>query len=77
MNARFAGKVVVVTGAGRGIGRSTAERFASEGARLVLVARTTAGIEAVADTISRNRLSGSSAVSTSWSTTPRLPNRRR
>ena len=34
---RFDGKVVVVTGAAGGIGRATAVRLATEGARLVLV----------------------------------------
>ena len=37
---RFAGKVVVITGAGRGMGRATALRFAAEGARLALLGRS-------------------------------------
>lgn len=36
---RFEGKRVLITGAGRGIGRATAMRFASEGARLLLADR--------------------------------------
>ncbi|MBI4638611.1 MAG: glucose 1-dehydrogenase [Candidatus Rokubacteria bacterium] len=37
MARRFEDKVVVITGAGGGIGRAAAVRFASEGARVVLV----------------------------------------
>ena len=37
---KFRDRTVIVTGASRGIGRSVALRFAEEGARLALVART-------------------------------------
>jgi len=38
--SRFAGKVVAVTGASRGIGREIASRFASEGASVAVIATT-------------------------------------
>jgi NAD(P)-dependent dehydrogenase (short-subunit alcohol dehydrogenase family) len=39
-------KVVVITGASAGVGRATAHEFASEGARIGLIARGRAGLEA-------------------------------
>ena len=45
---RFDGRVAVIIGAGRGIGLAVAERFASEGARLVLGDLDAATVEAAA-----------------------------
>jgi NAD(P)-dependent dehydrogenase (short-subunit alcohol dehydrogenase family) len=48
---KLTGKVAIVTGAGRGIGRSIALALAAEGAKVVVASRTTSTVEAVADEI--------------------------
>jgi len=45
---RLADKTAFITGGGRGIGRAVAHAFAHEGARVFVVARTTAEVERVA-----------------------------
>lgn len=51
MTGRFAGQVAVVTGAGSGIGRASAERLAADGARVVLVDVDEERVHRVADGI--------------------------
>jgi NAD(P)-dependent dehydrogenase (short-subunit alcohol dehydrogenase family) len=46
--SRFDGKTVIVTGAGRGIGRAIAQRFASEGADVLCLGRTREPLEETA-----------------------------
>jgi NAD(P)-dependent dehydrogenase (short-subunit alcohol dehydrogenase family) len=55
---RLAGTIALITGASRGIGAAVAERFAREGAHLVLAARTVGGLEEVDDAV---RAAGGSA----------------
>lgn len=48
---RLEGKVALVTGASRGIGKAIALQMAAAGARVVLTARNAAGVEAAAEEI--------------------------
>ena len=48
MSSRFAGQVVLVTGASSGIGAELARQFAAEGARVALAARDAVRLESVA-----------------------------
>jgi len=58
-SGRLPGRIALITGASRGIGRAVALRFAEEGAEVILVARTQGALEEADDAI---RQSGRSAV---------------
>ncbi|KIG09448.1 SDR family NAD(P)-dependent oxidoreductase [Caballeronia concitans] len=53
--SRFTSKVVIVTGAGSGIGEGAARRFAAEGANVVLAGRTQEKLERVARDLDAER----------------------
>src|SRR4029079_13875994 len=53
------GRVAVITGSSRGIGRAVAERLAEHGAKVVISSRKAAACQAVADAINPARGAGS------------------
>ena len=48
---RLAGRIALITGASRGLGAAVAEKFAAEGAHVILVARTQGGLEETDDRV--------------------------
>ncbi|MCZ4280412.1 SDR family NAD(P)-dependent oxidoreductase [Kiloniella laminariae] len=51
VEGRLEGRLALITGASRGIGRAVAKRFAAEGAQLLLMARTVGALEELDDEI--------------------------
>jgi NAD(P)-dependent dehydrogenase (short-subunit alcohol dehydrogenase family) len=51
---RLQGRLALITGASRGIGAAVAERFAVEGAHVILLARTPGALEEIDDRIGRS-----------------------
>ena len=62
MDLKLAGKRALVTGAGRGLGRSISLCLAGEGAEVVVVSRTAQDIESLVAEMEIGRASGRASV---------------
>ena len=69
----LSGKVALVTGAGRGLGRAMAGGLAAAGARIVAAGRTATDVEAAAEEI---RHAGGEAIAVPFDAVSRTENRR-
>lgn len=56
---RLEGKIAIITGAGRGIGRAMARRFAAEGAKIAVTSFTPANVEALVTELNDRHGAGS------------------
>jgi NAD(P)-dependent dehydrogenase (short-subunit alcohol dehydrogenase family) len=61
MSGRYLGKVALISGGGTGIGAATAQRLAHEGAKVVVMGRRQAQLEAVAEPIGATVFVGDAA----------------
>ena len=58
MHNTYKDKVVLVTGASRGIGRAIADRFANQGAYVIATATTNDSVKKISDNFSKNNFEG-------------------